>query len=727
MEGLPMGRQISLAVAAALVAMLIVVHRGPSLERAAAEEVKVDPRNVMFYPPEDPAQWADWREALHRWRAETAAAINYDDSLYRRADLGWTRQDFTCAFVMLWDETWWDWRGRRFTPERFLEDGLARFGGYDSVVLWHAYPRIGFDQRNQFDFYRDLPSEGRETCPSEWAGGLAGLRKLSQYLHSRGVKVFLDYNPWDTGTRRETQDDLTVLAGLVEAMQADGIFLDTLAHGAAELRQLLDAARKGVALESELPLPLGHVHNHHLSWAQWDRDIHETGPVGVARDMWFERRHLHHFIRRWNTDHTAELHAAWLNGAGMLVWENVFGQLRTWSPRDQSILRAMAPIQRRFAGLFSGGQWTPLVPTLAESVYASQWQSGGVRLWTLANRAQGDVEGALLQVAHRQGDHYYDLIDGRPVTPRIDGGRAVFRGRIRARGVGAMLAGRQEKLGEDFQVFLARQRALPADFSPATSTPSEKMRELKWTMPYTPATLPPDMVAIPGGRFEMEVTFTQRECGQYQTPLRRTVDLRPFAVDAVPVTNAHFARFLREANYKPKQPENFLKHWVDGQPPTGKEDHPVVYVDLEDARAYAAWAGKRLPTEEEWQYAAGGPQGLAYPWGNRFDPARCNHGQSGNTTTPVRAFPDGRSPLGVYDMCGNTWEWTESERSDGRTRFCVIKGGSFFKAQGSHWYADGGPQPTQLAAKFLMMWPGLDRCGTIGFRCAVDMKDQSRK
>ncbi len=72
-------------------------------------------------------------------------------------------------------------------------------------------------------------------------------------------------------------------------------------------------------------------------------------------------------------------------------------------------------------------------------------------------------------------------------------------------------------------------------------------------------------------------------------------------------------------------------------------------------------------------------------------------------------------------MCGNTWEWTESQRSDGRTRFAILKGGSYYQAEGSHWYADGGPRPSNFAAKFLLMWPGLDRCATIGFRCVVDV------
>ncbi len=103
-----------------------------------------------------------------------------------------------------------------------------------------------------------------------------------------------------------------------------------------------------------------------------------------------------------------------------------------------------------------------------------------------------------------------------------------------------------------------------------------------------------------------------------------------------------------------------------------------------------------------------------------MEPGRCNAGEAGGTTT-VKAFQRGRSPFGCYDMCGNVWQWTESERSDGRTRFCIIRGGAWFAAKGSKWYVDGGPQPTNLATKFLMSWPGLDRCSTIGFRCACDL------
>jgi formylglycine-generating enzyme required for sulfatase activity len=145
-----------------------------------------------------------------------------------------------------------------------------------------------------------------------------------------------------------------------------------------------------------------------------------------------------------------------------------------------------------------------------------------------------------------------------------------------------------------------------------------------------------------------------------------------------------------------------------------------VYVDLNDARAYARWAGKRLPTEEEWQYAAEGLERRRYPWGSTLAPGVYNDGNHGGTT-PVHAFPGGRSPFGCYDMCGNVWQWTESEYSDGRTRFCIVRGGSYYRAQGSDWYADSGPVACNFAAKFLLLSPGIDRCATIGFRCVLDL------
>lgn len=683
-------------------------------------EIEVKP---LIPGPSDPDQWPDWRKALLEKRRQMKNQLDYDDVLYQRSDFAWVPTCYCCCFVMMCDRQFYDPATRCFTVDSFVTDGIRRFGGYDAVVLWHAYPRIGFDNRNQFDFYRDT------------TGGLSGLKELCRQLHNLGVKVFIDYNPWDTGTRREGKSDIDVLVDLIRFIEADGIFLDTLHEGFSEIRAKLDAARAGVVLESELTLPTKRIHDHHMSWAQWFND---SDVPGILWNKWFERRHMMHQIKRWNSDHTGELHTAWMNGSGILVWENVFGTPVPWSDSNRSILRSMLPIQRRYRNLFGGEQWTPLVATQQANVYASLWENENIRLWILINRSKDMIDGILLKVPHIEKQRYYDLITGKEISSQ-SGNDILLTGKIAPHGIAAFIAGTHEALGRDFMDFLARQAALqlrPVDDNIHDFT-EQKLIKYKPTKLYKPDEIPDDMVLIPAAEVELDINYRNRECGFYHLsdgtlpahptdglnkiiPFKKSIRLSPFAIDLKPVTNTQFSDFLKASGYKPTDSANFLKHWIDGRIPQGYEDHPVVYVDLDDARAYADWVGKRLPTEYEWQYAAQGPDGRTYLWGNEWRDGFANAGQAG-TTSSVIAFPQGRSPFGCYDMCGNTWEWTESERADARTRFCILRGGSFYKAEGSNWYADGGPQPSNFAAKFLLSWPALDRCTTIGFRCAVDV------
>jgi formylglycine-generating enzyme required for sulfatase activity len=681
--------------------------------------------------PDDPAHWPAYREALSLWRKGARQRLDYRDTLYRRPDFAWVPSSFACCFLMMCDEQFYDPAVGTYRVDAWINEGIREFGGYDSVVLWHAYPRIGLDQRNQFDFYRDMP------------GGLAGVRKAAVAFQARGVRIYVDYNPWDTETRREGVSDLDAIVETVRAIGADGIFLDTMNRGSSDLRSKLDAVRPGVVLESEGALPLENIRDHHMSWAQGFTD---SRAPGVLRNKWFERRHMQHQIQRWHHDHTAELHSAWMNGSGIMVWENVFGSWVGWSPRDRSILRSMLPIQRRYAPLFSGEGWTPLVPVEGRDVYANLWEGGGLRVWTLVNRAEEPRSGTLVPAGHRSGDRYFDLVLGLEIEGKSSSGGAGVPIAIPARGIGCVLAASGTLIENDFGRFLSAQASL-ASRAEFTAEFARRMPSLRASPgPGKAASkAPDDMIEIGPVKYRMTVEYRVRETGFYTGQeyrpgsgyhpdsgagmfqldrVSRTASLKRFAIDLTPVTNAKFAEFLRRSGYKPRYAENFLKHWNGSVTPSALADHPVVYVDLDDARAYAAWAGKRLPSEEEWQYAAHGRDARRYPWGNAIRPGVCNAGESG-TTTPVKAFPDGRSPFGLYDMCGNTWEWTESEHSDGRTRFAIIRGGSYYEAKGSPWYMDGGPQPCHFAAKVLLMWAGLDRCATVGFRCATDVLPQA--
>ena len=351
---------------------------GFRLSAAEATGFSFDPSTDIIKAPQDPQLWPEFRAKLAAWRSDSGAHSTTRMRLYRRPDFAWVAGSFACCFLMLCDERFYDAANRRYRIKEWLEASQRDFGGFDSAVLWHAYPRIGLDERNQFDFYRDQP------------GGLKGLREVVDELHRAGVRTYIDYNPWDTVTRREDKSDVDALCEIVRALDVDGIFLDTMKEGAAEFRAKLDAVRPGVVLEGEIALPMARIADHHMAWAQGFKD---SEAPGVVRNKWFERRHQLHHVSRWHRDRTAEFQTAFMNGTGTMIWDNVFGTWVGYSEREKSILRAMLPIQRRFTSLFSGERWTPLVPTSDADLYASLWEDEGIRLWTLVNRSTREIKG----------------------------------------------------------------------------------------------------------------------------------------------------------------------------------------------------------------------------------------------------------------------------------------------------------------------------------------------
>jgi formylglycine-generating enzyme required for sulfatase activity len=164
--------------------------------------------------------------------------------------------------------------------------------------------------------------------------------------------------------------------------------------------------------------------------------------------------------------------------------------------------------------------------------------------------------------------------------------------------------------------------------------------------------------------------------------------------------------------------------WKNGTYPEGWANKPVTWVSMEDARAYARWAGKRLPHEWEWQYAAQGLDHRMYPWGEKWDPAAVPVPDLGRTIRgpdDVNAHPAGDSPLGSADLVGNVWQWTD-EFVDEHTRAAIVRGGSYYQPQGSFWYF---PQayPNDEHGKLLLMAPSMDRSATVGFRCVKDARN----
>jgi hypothetical protein len=171
-----------------------------------------------------------------------------------------------------------------------------------------------------------------------------------------------------------------------------------------------------------------------------------------------------------------------------------------------------------------------------------------------------------------------------------------------------------------------------------------------------------------------------------------------FLIDVYPTTNADYARFVAATGHRRPAAA------ADGD----DARHPVVGVDLTDASAYARWAGKALPSGEQWEKAARGSRGAVFPWGAEFSPVRCNVRESRiKQTTPVAWYEESASPYGIVDLCGNVWEWCASVEEHGSWQ---TRGGSF-------------ATPAYLATP--SSWNGQLPNATrddLGFRCVISLK-----
>lgn len=202
---------------------------------------------------------------------------------------------------------------------------------------------------------------------------------------------------------------------------------------------------------------------------------------------------------------------------------------------------------------------------------------------------------------------------------------------------------------------------------------------------------PQDMINIPKGEFTMGSNEVDKEAKalQYGSTKpwyanerpERKVAVKDFYIDRIEVTNQKYKAFVDATHHRTPP------HWQAGQIPSGLADHPVAYVSWADADEYCKWAGKRLPTEAEWEKAARGTDGRKFPWGNEFDIKKLNTMGEYGGTTPAGMFPDGKSPYGVLDMAGNVQEWVEDwykaypgndyNDKDYGEKFRVVRGGGW--------------------------------------------------
>ena len=717
-----------------------------------------------------PANHANWLADMSHWRMEERIRIGYDPARYEMPALKWTQSSFMQPQMMVHDRYFYDPIAGKYTVDRYLDDLEKRYGCIDAVLVWAVYPNAGIDDRNELDMVRSMP------------GGIEGVHKMVEDFHRRGVRVLFPMMMWDQGTHDEAKPWPDAIAELMKEIDADGINGDT--QEGVPLAFSLAAEKVGhpLAFEPERgPADEGLAWNV-LTWGQYTFEFVPT----VDRFRWLDARHQVNIQGRWVRDKTDDLQFAFFNGEGWESWENVWGIWNGVTPRDGEATRRVATIERSVAPFFISQDWEPYYPMRRYGVYASRWPLGDQTVWTIVNRNEYDVDGEQLTVPHRDGMRYFDLYHGVEVKPSIEDNQDLLQFAMEAHGYGAVYAvcGEPDAKMKDLMAKMAQMTAKPlSHYSHEWTALPQTLVDIPPTQPAT--STPEGMIRIEGGDYDFKVEGLEIEGSDdvgvdvqypWEDSARRfhahRMQINAFYIDKYPVTNAEFKRFVDSSHYHPKDDLNFLKDWKNGTYPEGAANKPVTWVSLEDAREYAKWAGKRLPHEWEWQYAAQANDGRLYPWGNcewqsaidriasaavqapaaqpagpsgpnplrgsvplsgsplspchwGADPKDApapisDHGRVMEPPSDVESHANGASPFGVLDMVGNVWQWTD-EYLDDHTRAAILRGGSHYRPSGSIWYFPEAYRNDQHG-KLLLMAPSYDRSGAVGFRCVKDAK-----
>jgi iron(II)-dependent oxidoreductase len=451
---------------------------------------------------------------------------------------------------------------------------------------------------------------------------------------------------------------------------------------------------------------------------------------------------------------------------------------------DLDFLSHTTFILRQNNDAFLDYNWTPLIETIHDNVYVNRWKSGDKIIFTVLNMSPDGVNGKLFRIDSTSDKHYVSLWNHENIFPvaekgrtfltaNADGWKAAYSGTRREGSVEciaelpnlikATVKGDSIRIQHNSNGELIVWKGNPSfhtlhkDLTFRNDTAlsvkdifgfyegkivlqlieNERLKDenvlfLKGGKPWIiskvvrterVASLPSDMVLVPGSDISINVTASD-DFIPYPD-VNMTIKVDSFLIDKFPVTNSQFYDFITNTGYRPADTSGFLRHWQSGTFRQGQDKYPVVNVSYEDIEAYATWAGKRLPTQAEWQLAAQGTDNRKWPWGNDFHGTLCNN--AFDKPTPVDAFAKGQSPYGAVDLVGNVWQLTNDLYFNGTNYFSVIRGGSYYKPESSWWYVPGGPQSLDKTQIMLLVSPGFDRCATVGFRCVKDVDTRNFK
>ncbi|MCD6115903.1 hypothetical protein J7K93_02720 [bacterium] len=358
----------------------------------------------------------DWHAAFQAFKKYIRS--HFDFTYYKRPIQKKYRQRFVSHFTFLYGHDIYVPESNQFRLNKFLDEGELNFGGYDYMLLWHDYPRVGLDDRDQFDMYQDLP------------GGLAGLKKMVDQAHARGVQVFIPYKPWDIMKGRK--DHFVQEARIVKAIGADGIFLDTMNKSDKAFRDAVDEVNPNVVFVSEGRPNLEAAQLVTGSWNQQGNASNKMPNVDLFRFVFPE--HNVHNINRGARKRDELIYNALFNGTGLIIWEDIFGEINRFTWTERILIHRYNRIVHENRDAYLTENPIPLVPNLRNDLFINAFPTADKCVYPVYQLGREKVSriydnrliGPFMEVRYPENWHYVDVWNQQTIPTKEKNGKTLL-------------------------------------------------------------------------------------------------------------------------------------------------------------------------------------------------------------------------------------------------------------------------------------------------------------
>lgn len=301
-----------------------------------------------------------WVECFKRWKESMREKLIFTQ--YERDDLKWYRDSFLHHFTFIYSKEVYNYETNEIEIDRLIKQGEA-FGGYDAIILWHQYPRLGVDDRSQWDFFNDFP------------GGKSGIKKVVNEAHSKGVKVFLPYKPWDIKNTDSIHVITKEIVDLIKETNIDGMFFDTMNSVPKGFREAVDRVKKGIVFCTEVQPE--NNHNINLITGSWDQYGNNVSMPETNLLRYVIPEHFSPIIARWHVGVKKDIliKRAVFNGTGIVIWQDIFGSWLPYSDEQKNRIKKWKQILKDNKDIYFCSSPIPLYPTLKKGIYCNYFPS----------------------------------------------------------------------------------------------------------------------------------------------------------------------------------------------------------------------------------------------------------------------------------------------------------------------------------------------------------------